>query len=154
MRKECRILQHIADDIFIMSEYPPSSCDFKSEQSSAKTLTLVKISTNLRYLIFVSTCIFSLFLMLCLILTKTATVLLITGMWAVFCGNSVYCTWCGVYQQKCWNESRKGTTRHQREFILRNFDFVFFFTKNFCWLRICLFASSFSGSWCWKLSKN
>lgn len=127
MRKECRILQHIADDIFIMSEYPPSSCDFKSEQSSAKTLTLVKISTNLRYLIFVSTCIFSLFLMLCLILTKTATVLLITGMLAVFCGNSVYCTWCGVYQQKCWNESRKGTTRHQREFILRNFDFGFFF---------------------------
>lgn len=61
MRKECRILQHIADDLFIMSEYPPSSCDFKSEQSSAKTLTLVKISTNLRYLIFVSTCIFSLF---------------------------------------------------------------------------------------------
>lgn len=107
----------------------PSSCDFKSEQSSAKTLTLVKISTNLRYLIFVSTCIFSLFLMLCLILTKTATVLLITGMWAVFCGNSVYCTWCGVYQQKCWNESRKGTTRHRREFIFRNFHFVFFFSR-------------------------
>lgn len=124
MRKECRILQHIADDLFIMSEYPPSSCDFKSEQSSAKTLTLVKISTNLRYLIFVSTCIFSLFLKLCLILTKTATVLLITGMWAVFCGNSVYCTWCGVYQQKCWNESR-----HQRKFIFRNFDFVFLHEK-------------------------
>lgn len=102
----------------------PSPCDFKSEQSSAKTLTLVKISTNLRYLIFVSTCIFSLFLKLCLILTKTATVLLITGMWAVFCGNSVYCTWCGVYQQKCWNESR-----HQRKFIFRNFDFVFLHEK-------------------------
>lgn len=120
----------------------PSSCDCKSEQSSAKTLTLVKISTNLRYLIFVSTCIFSLFLKLCLILTKTATVLLITGMWAVFCGNSVYCTWCGVYQQKCWNESRKGTTRHQLEFILRNFDFGFFFTKKFLLisnLPLCFF---------------
>lgn len=123
MRKECRILQHIADDLFIMSEYPPSSCDFKSEQSSAKTLTLVKISTNLRYLIFVSTCIFSLFLMLCLILTKNS-----------HCSTdnrNVSCflwEFCLLYMMWCLSTKMlKGTTRHQREFILRNFDFGFFF---------------------------
>lgn len=129
MRKECRILQHIADDLFIMSEYPPSSCDCKSEQSSAKTLTLVKISTNLRYLIFVSTCIFSLFCKAMSNIDKNSHCSTDNQNVSCFRGNSVYCTWCGVYQQKCWNESRKGTTRHQRKFIFRNFDFVFLHEK-------------------------
>lgn len=142
MRKECRILQHIADDLFIMSEYPPSSCDFKSEQSSAKTLTLVKISTNLRYLIFVSTCIFSLFCKAMSNIDKNSHCSTDNRNMSCFCANSVYCTWCGVYQQKCWNESRKGTTRHRREFIFRNFHFVFFFHEKFLLisnLPLCFF---------------
>lgn len=140
MRKECRILQHIADDLFIMSEYPPSSCDFKSEQSSAKTLTLVKISTNLRYLIFVSTCIFSLFLKICLILTKTATVLLITGIWAVFV-RILFTVHDVVFINKnAETNQEKGQPDTGASLFLEIFILFFFFTKNFCWFRICLFA--------------
>lgn len=153
MRKECRILQHIADDFFIMSEYPPSPCDFKSEQSSAKTLTLVKISTNLRYLIFVSTCIFSLFLMLCLILTKTATVLLITRMWAVFVGILFTVHDVVFINKNAETNQEKGQPDTSANLFLEIL-ILFFFTKNFCWFRICLFASLFSGSWWWKQSKN
>lgn len=105
----------------------PSSCDCKSEQSSAKTLTLVKISTNLRYLIFVSTCIFSLFLMLCLILTKTATVLLITGMWAVFLWEFclLYMMWC--LSTKMLKRIKKRDNQTPARVYFKKFWFWFFF---------------------------
>lgn len=148
MRKECRILQHIADDLFIMSEYPPSSCDFKSEQSSAKTLTLVKISTNLRYLIFVSTCIFSLFCKAMSNIDKNSHCSpdnrnVSCFLWE-FC--LLYMMWC-LSNKNAETNQEKGQPDTSASLFLDILILGFFFTKNFSCFRICLFAPSFSGPW-------
>lgn len=104
----------------------PSSCDCKSEQSSADTRenkhepSLSNLCFHLHF--------FVIFKAMSNI-DKNSHCSTDNQNVSCFCGNSVYCAWCGVYQQKCWNESRKGTTRHQRKFIFRNFDFVFLHEK-------------------------